>query len=238
MHRLVPAFALQALQCLMVAVWALAPIVALAQKPADVTIGEMALLPEYCADTMGFEYGDAYTRTSPRAAYWVSLMGPSFWHVHHYCWGLIKLERVMTPGTRKELRAGGLKNVAAEMKYVLRNGTPDFILRPEILVRLGDVLILDSEPSAAREAYASARRLKPDYWPAYTRWADVLAKLGLRRDALALLEEGLRIMPGEKALQQAYGRLGGNTAAFLLSLPPPKPAASSAAASGASAPGH
>ena len=67
-------------------------------KPNDITETEMELLPRYCPDTMGFKYGDAYSNTSPRASYWVSLMGPSFWAMHHYCWALISINRSQRAG--------------------------------------------------------------------------------------------------------------------------------------------
>ena len=47
--------------------------------PNGMTWGELALLPEYCPDTMGILYGDQYFNASPRAAGWVAQLGQGFW---------------------------------------------------------------------------------------------------------------------------------------------------------------
>lgn len=207
---------------------------ALGQKPANVTQGEVALLPEYCPDTQGFSYGDRYSNTSPRAAHWVGLMGPSFWAHHHYCWGLIKMHRALEPGLRKELRQGGLESAVGDFQYVVGNSSPDFIMLPEVFLKMGDAYVLMGSYGVAREAYASARSKKPDYWPAYVRWAEVLAKIGNKQEALSHLEECLRLTPRQPALQEAYRRFGGNLDTFLRSLPPTAPTAPQAPASAAS----
>jgi hypothetical protein len=58
-----------------------------AQHPENITDGELALVPTFCRDAGGIRYGQAHdANRSPRAAYWVSLMGDGFWAMHHYCW--------------------------------------------------------------------------------------------------------------------------------------------------------
>lgn len=204
-----------------------------AQKPQNVTPGEMALLPEYCPDTQGFKYGDAYHNTSPRAAHWVGLMGQTFWHNHHYCWALIKKHRAMQAGLTDQQRNGLLGNAVADLEYVIRYATPDFPLLPEVQYRVGEYQLLLDNPAAARDAFEATVRLKPDYWPAYVAWAEALDRLRLRRDALHYLERGLRVSPNVPELRDAYRRMGGNPAAFVASLPAPETNAAASAASGA-----
>lgn len=200
-----------------------------AQKPPNITAGEMALIPPYCPDTMGFNYGDAYTNTSPRAGYWISLMGKSFWAVHHYCWGLIKLRRADAIGNSKEVRIGTLKNVIAEYNYVLENSTPDFVLRPEVLLRRGDAQLKLGEIGNAMESYEAAIRHKPDYWPAYVNWAEFLLSIKRNKDAQTFLERGLTQLPNEPKLRAAYKKAGGDPDTFVRKLPP-RPAATAASA--------
>jgi tetratricopeptide (TPR) repeat protein len=189
-----------------------------AQKPANVTRGEMALLPEYCIDTQGFSYGDQYFNTSPRAAHWVALMGPSFWHHHHYCWALVKLQRAKAPGIAPQARAHLLAGAGSDFDYVIRNAQPNFVMLPEVLLRFGDLKLETGEIAEAQELYAAATRRKPDYWPAYANWALFLERSGRRKDALDHLALGLRNNRNAAPLQGHYKRLGGNLDALLLDI--------------------
>ena len=181
-----------------------------AGKPINVTKGEIALLPPYCVDTMGFDYGDAVSRTSPRAGYWVGLMGKSFWAVHHYCWGLIELRRVESKFMAPEKRRFML-NVAVEgFGYSIFHASQDFVLLPEMYTRSGEVYIMMDNIPEAYDAFKRARELKPDYWPAYSRWAAVLIKSGQKAEAKQLVKEGLGYSPDATELLQQYKLLGGD----------------------------
>ncbi|MCG3188183.1 MAG: hypothetical protein LKCHEGNO_00076 [Burkholderiaceae bacterium] len=201
--------------------WALA---AHAQRPQNVTPAEMALLPSYCVDTQGFNYGDASWNTSPRASYWVARMGPTFWHQHHYCWALIKWRRALEPGLPPQVRNGRLGDAIGDLEYVVRNATPDFPLLPEVFYRIAEIQLLLDNQIAAKEALDDALRRKPDYWPAYLLWANTLAKAKLTREARAHLELGLRQSPRSPQLREAYRALGGDPGAFVAELPASAPA--------------
>lgn len=179
-----------------------------AGKPENINQGEMALIPAYCADTQGFKYGNASFNPSPRASYWVGLMGPNFWDMHHYCWALLNLRRA-AGASSAQLRRGLWESAAGDIQYVVRNSGPNFILLPEILVTLGGAYVHLSNVSAAYDAFLRARELKPDYWPAYSDWAEVLIKSGQRSQAKALVKAGLEHAPDSKALQDQFQRLGG-----------------------------
>jgi len=190
-----------------------------AQKPENVTPAEMALLPDYCVDVQGFKYGDASWNTSPRASYWVARMGPTFWHLHHYCWALIKKHRAMEPGVPLQVRNGRISNAIGDLEYVARNAAPGFPLLPEVFYRIGEFQLLIDNQTAAKEALDNAVRIKPDYWPAYLLWSDELVKVKLTREAAAHLELGLRQSPNSPQLRKAYRALGGDPVAFVAALP-------------------
>lgn len=171
---------------------------------------ELALVPGYCKDTQGFGYGDATTNPSPRSGHWVSLMGKTFWHMHHYCRGLIKRNRAMKAGMRFEERRDLIKSAIGEYEYVLGNNKDaDFILLPEIYTRVGEANILIANPSEAEQAFAKARQIKPDYWPAYSHWAEYLIQKGKRAEAKQLVKSGLEQTPNAKVLVDQYRLLGG-----------------------------
>ena len=178
-------------------------------KPDNITEAEMKLLPPYCPDTMGFKYGDAYSNTSPRAGHWVSLMGKGFWAMHHYCWGQITMNRSQKAGVSAQMRKGYWESVRGDYGYVIANVSPDFILLPEIYTRIGEVELLLAHPDKANEAFAKARELKPDYWPAYSHWAEFLITIGKRPDALKIVTAGLKHAPNAKVLREQFRILGG-----------------------------
>jgi tetratricopeptide (TPR) repeat protein len=202
---------------------------AIANKPQNITKAEMALIPTYCPDTMGFGYGDAHYNTSPRAPRWVSMLGKDFWHLHHYCWALINLNRANRHGIPKLQRKGLLESVMSDYQYVLNRADPEFLLLPEILTRAGEAELMLARPERAGEAFARARQLKPDYWPAYSHWIEYLIGKGRRGEAKELAQEGLEISPSSKTLQEQYRLLGGNPALIVPRPPPASPETTEAA---------
>ena len=211
------------------------------KTPNGLTWGELALLPDYCRDAMGIVYGDQSFNTSPRAAHWVSLMGQGFWSIHHYCYALAHVrgaeEAGVTPQERKFIYGRAIQDYL----YTLNNSAPDMVLVPEILVRLGEAYLKVGDTANAYSAFEKARRVKPDYWPAYSRWVSVLIKSNLRSEALALARQGLAHAPASEVLRRQYTSLGGDPSKVVAvvdaapSAPPaasaPEPAASEPAAS-------
>jgi tetratricopeptide (TPR) repeat protein len=186
-------------------------------EPNGFTWGELSLLPAYCKDTQGVLYQvQGNGQDSPRAPYWVSLMGQDFWHMHHYCYGQVAILRAsqpqMTPVDRKRLYTRAVN----EYGYVIRNSSPTTALMPEVFYKLGEAHLLLENVGAAQQAFARSRDLKPDYWPAYTKWADVLAGIKQYDQALALVREGLRHAPDAVELRKReaqYTSAGGRATA-------------------------
>ncbi len=195
---------------------------AIAGKPDDITESEMQLLPRYCADTMGFKYGDAYSNTSPRAAHWVALMGKDFWAMHHYCWAQINMGRSMRAGVSAQTRKGLWESARGDYMYVIKQAAQNFVMLPELYTRLGEVELLLAKPDRANLAFAKARILKPDYWPAYSKWADFLIKIGKRAEALKIVSLGLEQSPDAKVLLEQYRILGGKPTDLPKPIPKPQ----------------
>ena len=192
-------------------------------KPADISESEMKLLPRYCKDTQGFGYGDAYSNTSPRARRWVALMGSTFWHMHHYCWAEINMIRSRKARLSDQQRNALLQAARNDYWYVPHNAPPDFILLPEIYTRIGQVELLLENPGKANEAFMRARKLKPDYWPAYTHWAEFLIHKNQRAEALKIVREGLENAPRSKVLLEQYRLLGGKKSVLTNAEKSPQP---------------
>lgn len=185
-----------------------------AGMPTNISKSEMALIPAYCRDAQTFGYGDAYYNTSPNAPKWVAMMGKGFWAIHHYCWALINLTRAERPSTPPVIRKGLREGAISDMNYVLEHTTPDFVLLPEIYTKIGEVQLLLKNPAAARDAYAKASVLKPDYWPAYSQWAEYLETTGNKAQARAVVEDGLAHAPSSQTLRRMHVELGGDPASI------------------------
>jgi tetratricopeptide (TPR) repeat protein len=176
-------------------------------NPTNITPGEVALLPEYCKDAQGFGYGDASFNTSPRAGYWLGLMGKTFWAVHHQCWALIREHRSRAAGLSRQERDGHIRGAVGDYMYVINYAEPEFILLPELYTQVGEAHLLLGDVGAAFDAFTAARKRKPDYWPPYVAWARVLMKSGKRQEALAHVESVMRLVPGDPELKRQYNLL-------------------------------
>lgn len=207
-----------------------APLASMAVKPQNVSPGEIALLPPYCPHTEAFDHGPKNSPTqSPEAPYWESLLGPTFWAMHHYCWGLVNLNRLQLGRAATNNKQSFAKGIVDEYAYVIRHSAPDFILLPELWLRVGEASLLAGNIGQAMEAYASARRIKPDYWPAYTQWAEFLLSYGRKAEAKALLEDGLRLAPDAPELTDLYRRVDRSFTATTKPVPSDRPPPADAA---------
>lgn len=179
-------------------------------QPNAFTWGELSLLPEYCRDVQGVLYSvHGNGQDSPRAPEWVAIMGLDFWHMHHYCIGQRDVMRAQRPGVAPSEKTALLRKAVFEYQYVIKNCAPTMPVLPEVFLRLGELHLLLENLPAAQEAFAAARTIKPDYWPAYTRWIDRLVEVKAVAPALALAREGLRFAPDSAELQKRAAQLGG-----------------------------
>jgi tetratricopeptide (TPR) repeat protein len=96
-----------------------------------------------------------------------------------------------------------------DYQYVIDHVPKDFILLPEVYTRRGEVELLLGQPNRALESFSHARHLKPDYWPAYSHWAEFLMKAGKRPEALNVVIAGLEYSPRAKVLLELFKILGG-----------------------------
>lgn len=171
------------------------------------TDAEMRLLPRYCPYTKWFETPTGYS--SETAKYWRSVMGESFMHMHHHCWALLKMARSQKAHLSQQERMGHWESALNDYEYVIMNSPPDFIMLPEIYTKIGEVALLLKQLNKANTAFAHARDLKPDYWPAYSHWAEFLIKTGKRDEALRIVTSGLQQSPNVRVLLELYRILSG-----------------------------
>lgn len=170
----------------------------------DITAAEWAMLPKYCIHTQSYK-----GHVQPYIARWEAQLGPTFWHMHHYCWALLKYGRYERANASSRQKAYYLEEAHGDFVYVVTNAEKDFVLMPEVLTWLARTEIRLRRFADAEKSLAQARTIKPDYWPAYFHWVEYLQSAGRKAEALALVTVGLQHSPNAKALQAQYRSLGG-----------------------------
>jgi hypothetical protein len=172
--------------------------------------GELVRLPEYCASVHGWGEGSPWA-PSVQQQRWIGLMGPTFWHVHHYCWGMLKALRAESIDVKPQMRSDLYASAISEAHYVLERATADFKLLPEIHFKVGQYQVALQRWAEALESFDRSRAMKPDYWPAYIEIAKVNLRLRRRDHAVEILKRGLDVMPGETRLTDALRRINSDT---------------------------
>lgn len=173
---------------------------------------ELRLLPPYCPNTQIISriYGrqQAPSNYDAKTKPYVDLYGADFWHLHHYCFGLVNVIRSHREFDRRK-RDRLLRESVGEINYVLKGISPDSILRPELHVKKAQSLILMGRGAEAVGDLKRAIALNPAYSVAYASLSDYYKEAGKKELALTTLEEGLSQSPTERSLLRRYERLGG-----------------------------
>ena len=180
-----------------------APGVDIGSRRGYFTPGELALLPEICKDIQG-----SPTYNGPRGDHWRAYIGDSLQHMHHYCRGMRDLLFLRTVQLKPEHRRLLWDRAAGEMMYVIERSPPTMAMQPELWLHYGNAKLNLGDLMAAQRAYEQSRKLKPDYWPAYTQWADYLIQNKRNDDARVLLEEGLKHAPDQPELVKRLASVG------------------------------
>ena len=179
----------------------------------DTTAQEIAMLPAYCDAKMG--------RQAPEAvAMWRDKMGFDNWiHMHHYCGGLIELNRYYRGATGRQ--TANLGNAVNEFSGMIKAWTPDFYLRPEAHLNRGRAYKFMHHDGQALVDFQKAIELDPRLAPASIELADLYKKLGKKNEALAVLKSGIEHNPDTKSLRRRYAELGGDPKALIIPAVPP-----------------
>jgi tetratricopeptide (TPR) repeat protein len=168
---------------------------------------EVAMLPEYCKYTIYFRDKVPGGNASDVIQAWSARLGPTFLHIHHYCFGLMKTNRAVLLSRSEQVRLSYLNDSLHEFDYVLERAQPGFVLLPEILTKKAQNLArLGRGPSAVAN-WELAIEAKRDYWPAYADLSDYYSDTGQKERAREALERGLEATPDTPALVRRLKQL-------------------------------
>lgn len=172
----------------------------------DATPGELARLPEYCLHVWGGRE-TKLGRNQQRREELFAQLGQTFSHMHHYCWALHRVAQAGQFGVSPQLRATLFMSSIKDIYYVLERAPANFVLAPELYLRIGQYHAALGQALEALEAFEKSRIAKADYWPPYVETANLNVRIGRRGEAEQVLRLGLEIMPNEQNLLQALSRL-------------------------------
>ncbi len=172
---------------------------------------EVAMLPTYCPYTQLFRERVPGGNDPEQVQRWYATMGGTFHHMHHYCWGLMHLNRARFLARDATVRKFNYASAISEFDYVLRHAPGDFVLLPEIITRRGEALLGLGRTAQALAEFERVIELKPDYWPAYAHISDHYRSSGDVAKARKVLEAGLTRSPGAKGLLRRLKELPDET---------------------------
>jgi tetratricopeptide (TPR) repeat protein len=168
---------------------------------------EVAPLPAYCKHAQLFRDRVPGGNDAAQIERWSRTLGPTFMHLHHYCWGLMWTNRALYLSSDKQVRVYYLQNSIGEFDYVAQRAPASFVLLPEILTKKGENLIrLNRGPLGVLEL-ERAIELKADYWPPYAALSDYYRQAGNLAQARQVLNNGLANDPGAKQLRRRLAEL-------------------------------
>ena len=165
---------------------------------------DFALLPPYCKARKLMEE-TRYVDPSLQKL-WMTRLGSDFQHVHHYCWGLFDLynaHKIFDKARRDEL----LFSAIEEMHYVQQHAAPQFVLQPKISYDIGQIREELGDNSGAMQAYYQSIKLNPKLPMPYAALSDLFKKQKNTKEAIAILEQGLKYKPKSKALLKRLAQL-------------------------------
>jgi len=165
-------------------------------------------LPEWCMYTQTFAgyhsdkrmYNELYEK-------YVRAYGTPWTAIHHYCYGLDKLNRAFSNWNDEQQRRHLLGSSVSEFDYVLARSDSQFGFKPEIFVTKGRALSALGNYAEAIIAFQSAIRLRPNYVGGYMLIADQFILLGDKDKARTILRVGLTHVPDSPALKKKLDQI-------------------------------
>jgi tetratricopeptide (TPR) repeat protein len=186
---------------------ALAPIHAEAQYKYEQSL--MHMLPLYCRYTQDFINRFSGTDRNTEQERWKASLGPTFIHMHHYCYGLMAVNRAAFLAQDAIESRFNLNNSVSEFDYVIERAPLDFPMLPEILTKKGESLLKLNRDGEAMLQFERAIKIKPGYEPAYAAASDYYRDTRQLAKAREWLQKGLSAAPNAKTLKKRLAELRG-----------------------------
>jgi tetratricopeptide (TPR) repeat protein len=168
---------------------------------------EMRYLPDYCKYTQLFRDHLPGGNDPEQIEHWTNMLGPTFIHLHHYCWGLMATNRAFFMSPTPVERGYNLNQSITEFSYVIERSPPTFALLPEILTKRGENYVSLDQGAKGVADLRGAIDLKPEYWPPYAAMSDYFKQNGDLAKAREWAEKGLQASPNTRPLERRIAAL-------------------------------
>lgn len=155
----------------------------------EVTDYEWASWPEYCkvryaSTPVGAGRGN-YTKADARK--WSETLGGTYLHIHHYCAGLISIQRAQRYADADQSRRWYNESLGA-IAYTYRGSEPDFPLFSQMSAYYGKALYETGQTAEAQEILQTGIKTQPEAPESYIMLAEIARKEGDREAARKVLE--------------------------------------------------
>jgi tetratricopeptide (TPR) repeat protein len=164
----------------------------------DLTDEEVARLDPICQARM--------KAGSSEYAMWAKRLASGWQDSHHYCFGTHFLN-LANKTIDKDKRRGLLNSAAAEMEYTRIHTSDEYKLKPKIYYDIGQVREGLDDEAGAIQAYFYSIKLNPNLPKPYAALSDLYKKQNNSKQAIAILEEGLKYKPKSKTLLKRLEKL-------------------------------
>jgi len=170
--------------------------------PVHAEVYELQHLPPYCK-CKGAVNIDPHTKKKMMKKWSRFFLkyphGENWIHLHHYCYGLIMLNRYYR-GVGK--RSALLREAEGQFNYVITQSNPKFILVPEFHLKMGVTQKLMGRDSKSLQHFMQATKLKKNYVSAYLHIINYYKEHHDFKNAIKTAKKGLKYSPNSKILKK------------------------------------
>jgi hypothetical protein len=196
---------------------------------------EVAPLPPYCMYTDTFRTRVPGGTNMQETRKWRDLIGDPFRHMHHYCFGLVRLNKATFENNTPFMKNRLLRLATGDFTYSIEATDPRHRLMPEFLTKRAEALFRLGNNVLAVPDLKRAIELNPQYWPPYVLLSDIHKAAGEISAAREVLEKGIEFSPESRTLKEKLAELNGAKGSRRPASSGAKPAEKDAAAKAAGA---
>jgi len=168
------------------------------------TDADYMLLPPFCKARASGDKSLNYKN-------WAKKLGRDFLHTHHYCAALntLRQARLMFPKNKSQQqdKKGTLSFIFNNIQYMEDHAKPTYVLFPHIYTTKAEAYLEAKQTTKAIEYFNKAINANKKFTKPYALLSDYYLRIKNKKDALSILEDGLKHSPKSRALNKRIKKL-------------------------------